>query len=77
MGESIWPSNWSLQHASYILRMMESLASISVSTQLSTGPLIGPVRKSMDRSAAAVWTGSAYKLNHTNHQMLCDSFSQS
>ena len=39
-GESIWQSNWIVQQASQVLRTMESMASFSVSTQLSTGSII-------------------------------------
>jgi len=38
--ESKWQSNWIVQQASQVLRTVESMASISVSTQLSTGSII-------------------------------------
>jgi len=39
-GESIWQSNWIVPQASQVLRTMESMASFSVSTRLSTGSII-------------------------------------
>ena len=39
-GESIWQSNWMVQQASQVLRTMESMASISVRSRLSTGSII-------------------------------------
>jgi len=38
--ESIWQTIWIVQQASQVLRTMESMASCSVSKQLSTGSII-------------------------------------
>jgi len=39
-GGSIWQSNWIVQQASQVLQTMESMASISVHSQLSAGSVV-------------------------------------
>jgi hypothetical protein len=39
-GESIWQSNWFVQQTLQVLRTMESMASISVSTRLSASSIV-------------------------------------